>query len=313
MGRYAFIVKRLLQTIPLLLAVVLLVFLLIQVTPGDPARLSLGPRASEAEVADLRGELGLEDPLPQQYVRYVGEVAKGDLGESIRKDVPVSSLIGDRLGVTLALLLGGTLVALVIAVPLAQYAARHRDRAGDHIVRAVSLTALTMPPFWLGILLLVLIALPTGWFPISGYGDTFGEHVRALVLPCLTLGISLAPVLARSLRSALIGIEGSDYLAMARSVGISRRRLAWRHEMPNAILPVVTLLGVSAGYALFGTVVIENTFSIPGLGHEMLSAVDERDFPVVQGITLVFALIVVLVHLTVDVLYVLIDPRVEIR
>lgn len=313
MGRGGFVVRRLLQTVPLLLGVLFLVFVLLHLTPGDPARTIAGPRASPAELERVRENLGLDQSLPRQYVDYVGSAITGDLGTSIQLDRPVTELIGDRLPVTLALLASGGTLALLIAVPLAQWAARHRDGLPDHAVRAFSLLALTMPAFWLGILLLILVALPTGWFPISGYGDTFTDHLRALVLPSLTLGIVLSPLLIRSVRSELIDVRESDYIAMARASGIRSWRLALRHELPNVILPSITLLSVEIGWLLFGVVVVENTFGLPGLGQAMSNAVVEKDFPVIQGITLVFALAVVLVYLAADILFAVIDPRIELR
>lgn len=313
MGRFAFARRRALQTIPLLFGITLLVFLLLKVTPGDPARLMLGARASERQVEELRHRLGLNDPFLVQYVRYVGRVATGDLGTSIRMEEPVTSVIAQRIPVTIWLIGFGSLFSLLISIPLGVIASRRPDGVLDHMIRGFSLLGLTLPPFWLGIVLIVFIALPTGWFPVSGYGVTLGQHVRAMVLPGLTLGIALAPILVRSLRSALIAIRESDFINMAKSVGVRPWALVWKHELPNAVLPLITLLAVSIGYELFGAVVIENTFGLPGLGQAMLQAVSERDYPVVQGITLVFAVMVVLVHLVADLLYTLIDPRVEIR
>ena len=313
MGRLSLVVSRLLQAIPLLLGVVLLVFLLLRVTPGDPARTVAGERASERELEQVRADLGLNDPLPVQYVKYVGDAASGDLGTSIRQRVPVTEVVSDRIPVTLALLAVGSILGLVISVPLATVAARRRDRLPDHFIRLLSLVALTMPAFWVGALLLVTIALPTGWFPISGYGTSFGDHVRALVLPSLTVAISLVPILVRSMRSEFIEVRESDYIAMARACGIGPARLALRHELPNALVPSITLIAVSVGYLLFAVVVVENTFNLPGLGQAMVSAVSERDFPVIQGITLIFSIAVVFVYLIADILYALIDPRIALR
>ena len=313
MSRGAYIIRRLLLTIPLLLGVLLLAFVLLQVAPGDPARTLAGQRATPEELDQVRSKLGLDESLPVQYVNYVGDAVRGDLGTSIRKKIPVTQVIAHSLPVTLALISLGGVLALVLAVPLAQWAARKRDRPPDHAVRAFSLITLTMPAFLVGILLLVFIALPTGWFPVSGYGDSLPDHLRALVLPSLTIAIALAPLLVRSMRSDFIGILDSDYVAMARASGIGGWRLALRHQLPNAVLPTITLLAVSVGYLLFGIVVVEVTFGLPGLGSEMAAAVDGRDYPVIEGLTIVFALLVVLASLAADVLYTLIDPRVELR
>ncbi len=313
MGRYGFILRRLLGLIPLLLGVLLLVFILQHIAPGDPARLILGARASEEQVQELRDELGLNDPIFEQYVRYVGRVLQGDLGRSLRTKQPVTEIIKEKLPPTLWLLVAGTLFSLTISVPLAILVAAKPDGWLDHLTRTASLFGLTMPPFWVGIMLLLFIALPTGWFPIAGFGDTFAERVRAIILPALTMAIALSAVQIRSLRTAMIEVNASDFVTTARSLGIRGRRLAARYILPNAVLPMITLLAVQIGYMLFGAVVIEATFSLPGLGQAMVSAVTTRDFPLVQGITLVFALMVVGVHLGADVAFTIIDPRVEIR
>lgn len=313
MNRWTFVARRCLQTIPLMLGVLLLVFLLLQVTPGDPARTVAGNRATQEQLQQVREELGLNESLPAQYLRYVGNAVKGDLGRSIRQKIPVTEVIAERLGVTLALLATGALLSLLVSVPIAGWAANHRDRAPDHVVLGYSLVTLTMPTFWIGILLLVLIALPTGWFPVSGYGETLPEHIRALFLPSVTLAIALSPLLVRSLRTEFIRVREADYISLGRAIGVSPRRLLLRHELPNAILPAVTLLALSIGYLLFGLVVVENTFGLPGLGQAMVNAVDDRDFPVIQGITLIFALIVVAVYLLADIIYTLIDPRITVR
>ena len=187
------------------------------------------------------------------------------------------------------------------------------DGVIDHVVRGVSLFGLTMPPFWVGIMLILLIAIPTGWFPVGGYGQTAAEHARSLVLPCLTLGIAIAPLVVRSLRASMISVLNSDYVAAARCAGLSGGPLIFRFAIRNAISPAVTILAAQVGFLLFGSVLIENTFDLPGLGQQMGAAVTYRDFPVIQGITLVFAVTVVLVYLLADVVLALLDPRVELQ
>jgi peptide/nickel transport system permease protein len=312
-SRSAYAAKRLLQLVPLLLGILLLVFLLLKITPGDPARVILGIRASDAQLDALREQLGLNDPLVVQYIHYVGRVLHGDLGRSIRTGQPVTAIIGERLPVTLWLLAMGSMFAVLLAIPMAMIAAMRQDRGPDHAVRGATLLGLTLPPYWVGIILIAFIALPTGAFPVSGYGTGFSGHLQAMILPSVTLAVALAPVLVRSLRARLIEIEDADYISMAYAVGISERRVIWRHAFPNGLLPLITLLAVEIGFALFGAVAIETTFSLPGLGQGMVDAVNNRDFTVVQGITLVFALLVVLVHLLADLAYTVIDPRVELR
>lgn len=313
MGRFTFIARRLAHLVPLLLGIVLLVQLLLAITPGDPARVILGLRASQADIEALRGELGLDDPIPVQYVRYLGDVVSGDLGTSIRSGRPVTELIVDRLPVTLALMIAGSFFALLFAVPLAMLAALRREHAADHLARGFALVALTMPSFWVGIMLIIFVALPTGLFPVAGFGDTFAEHAQAIVLPGITLGLALSPMLVRSLRSELIAVFNADHIAFARSLGVSSGRIVWTHALRNAIVPVIAILAVQVAYMLFGAVVVETTFALPGLGQSMTDAVSARDFPVVQGVTLVFAVLVVLVHLLADTAYAIVDPRVELR
>jgi peptide/nickel transport system permease protein len=313
MGRFAFVVRRLLQLIPLLLGVTFLVFMLLKISPGDPARLILGLRASNEQVAQLRKQLGLDQGLLQQYLRYVGGLLHGDLGTSIRSGQPVTQIVANRLPVTLALLAAGSLVAVPLSILLAVVAALRRHRPVDHVIRILGVVGLAIPAFWLGVMAIAFVAIPTGWFRASGLGDGPVEFARGIILPGLVLGIGLTPVLVRSLRSELITVQSSDYLAMAKSVGVRGHRLVTRHALRNSVLPLVTLFAVQIGFALFGAMVIENTFALPGLGQAMVSAAGNRDFPVVQGITLVFAVMVVLFTLVADIAYAVIDPRVEIR
>lgn len=313
MGRFTFVARRILQTVPLLLAVVFVVFVLLEVAPGDPAQVVAGQRATPAQLQEARERLGLDRPFVVRYVVYLSNVVQGDLGASIRSFQPVTEVISERLPVTLWLLAAGTLISLLLSVPLGVIAARHTDRLADHTVRAISLVGLTLPTYWVGILLLQFVALPTGWFPVGGFGETVPDHVRAVILPGLALALSIAPVQIRSLRTSTIGVLESDYVATARSLGIGGTRLVRRHVLRNAIPPTLTLLAVQVGFLFFGAVVVESVFTLPGLGQGMVNAVLSRDFPVVQGITLVFALGVVAVHLAHDIAYALLDPRVEIQ
>jgi peptide/nickel transport system permease protein len=311
-GRFAFIGRRLAQTIPLLVVVLFVVFVLVRLVPGDPGRSLLGLRASPAAVKAIDGQLGLNQPIPEGFLHYVGRVASGNLGQSIRAEVPVLNLIGERLPVTIWLLLGGTVLSLLVSMPLAAVSARRPDRLADHVIRAGGMLGLTMPPFWVGLLLITFLALKTGWFPVGGYGTTTSEHISAMVLPAITLAIGLAPIQIRAFRSALIKALGSDYVHAARAVGIGDRRVMWRHVTPNALPTVITIISLQVSLMLFGAVVIESTFALPGLGNALLEAVSQRDYAVVQGITLAAALIVILANLAADFLYVLLDPRVEV-
>ena len=312
-GRSRYLVRRVAGLVPLLLGVLFVVFSLLQITPGDPARTIAGPRATEEQLAEIRTELGLDRPFLEQYVNYVVDAVRGDLGTSIRSGLPVSEAISSGLPLSLMLILFGSGLAMLIATPLAWWSASRRDRFADHAIRGYSTVTLTVPMFWTGILLLTAVALPTGWFPVSGYGGTLAERARALVLPSVTIAIAQAPLLLRGLRAEFMRIQESDYIAVATASGVTGLRRLLRHELPNALVPAVSLLAISVPYMLFGVVVVETTFGLPGIGKTVTTAVDQKDFPIVQGITLIFALTTVTTYLIADIAYTLIDPRVELR
>lgn len=312
-GRSRYLVRRFAGLVPLLLGVLFVVFSLLQITPGDPARTISGPRATQEEVAEVRTELGLDRPFLEQYLSYVVDAAQGDLGTSIRSGNPVSEVIWEGLPLSLMLILLGSGLAMLIATPLAWWSAARRDRFVDHTIRGYSTITLTVPMFWTGIVLLTAVALPTGWFPVSGYGGTLAERARALVLPSVTIAIAQAPLLLRGLRAEFLRIQESDYIAVATASGVRGLRRLLRHELPNALVPAVSLTAVSVPYMLFGVVVVETTFGLPGIGKTVTTAVNQKDFPIVQGVTLIFALTTVTTYLIADIVYTLIDPRVELR
>ncbi|MYS80344.1 ABC transporter permease [Embleya scabrispora] len=299
---------RLLQLVLVLLSVTLVVFVLTQIAPGDAARLRLGPRASDEAVRELRHQLGLDRSLPQQYLDYLNRVLHGDFGTSI-DGRRVGDIIGQGIGDTLWLLLGTLVLAMSAALVLASTAAWFRDRFIDHAIRLGILLALFLPAFWVGFLLIRLIAIPTGWFPVSGLGSGPAELVRSLVLPSVTGAIILAPVLVRSLRSSLVDVLDSEYVAVARSLGVGGSALIVRHVLRNALGPVLTLLALNVGYLFFGVVILEATFDIPGLGSALVDASAKRDVYVVQGITLVFATGVVVANVLGETVVSLLDPR----
>ncbi len=313
MGRFGFVIKRLLQTIPMLFGIVLVVFLVLQITPGDPARQIVGLRASEEQLEEVREELGLNDPIIVQYGRYVGDVLQGDLGYSYKSRKPVSSIIGERISVTVWLMVTGVLMTLLISVPLGVIAALRKDRAADQIIRGFGLLGLSMPSFWTGVILLLLVALKTGWFPAGGFGETFGERLHSMILPGLTLAIASSPFIIRGLRASMIQVMESDYISTARSIGVAGGRLVRRFVLRNSAGPGVTLVAIEIGFLLFGAVVIETTFALPGVGQGLVLAARGRDLPSVQGYTLLFALVVVAVYLLADIVTAILDPRVEIE
>lgn len=311
-GRYGFIWKRLLNTVPVVLVVLVATFILLKLVPGDPAVAVAGPRASPAAIAAVRERLGLDRPVWEQFGSYVGDVATGDLGTSATSGVKVRDIIGQNSSVTLWVVAGGTLVAILISVPAALAAARRPGSAVDRAVRMGALLTLTVPPFWVGILLLSFLAVRTGWFPIGGWPDDPVGRFRSTVLPALTLGLALSPVLIRSLRASLVEVLGAEHVVAARAAGVSGRDLTRRFVLRNAVVPTVALLATTVGYLLFGTVLVEATFGLPGLGQTMIQAAVTRDFPVVQGLTLVFGMGTVLVNLVGDVALAALDPRIRV-
>lgn len=311
MDRLSYVGRRLLQMVPVALGVTILVFFMVHLIPGDPARTMLGARATDQAVAQLRREWGLDRPLMEQYWLFMKRLAQGDLGDSLFYDTPVLSLIFERVWPTVWLLAYATVLALLISVPLATLAATRKDGSVDQLVRAIPLFGLGMPPFWIGIVLILLLGLRVPLFPVGGYGDGFLGHLYSMFLPGLTVALFLTPILIRSLRASLLTVLESDYITTARSKGIPERQVLLRHAVRNAIISTVTVLGVNIAFLIGGTLVVEKVFALPGIGALMVDSIFNRDFPVVQGVTLVFAVLVVLVYLITDVVHSLLDPRVR--
>jgi peptide/nickel transport system permease protein len=311
MDRLSYVGRRLLQMVPVALGVTILVFFMVHLIPGDPARTMLGARATDQAVAQLRHEWGLDRPLMEQYWLFMKRLAQGDLGDSLFYDTPVLSLIFERVWPTVWLIAYATVLALLISVPLATLAATRKDGSVDQLVRAIPLFGLGMPPFWIGIVLILLLGLRVPLFPVGGYGDDFLGHLYSMFLPALTVALFLTPILIRSLRASLLTVLESDYITTARSKGIPEWQVLLRHAVRNAIISTVTVLGVNIAFLIGGTVVVEKVFALPGIGALMVDSIFHRDFPVVQGVTLVFAVLVVLVYLITDVVHSLLDPRVR--
>jgi peptide/nickel transport system permease protein len=298
--------------VPVIVGMTLFSFILIHLVPGDPIRIMVGGKAPEAVVKNIDHQLGLDRPLPEQYVTFVGHAARGDLGESIVLRRPVSSVVGERIGPSLFLLGYGTLIGIVLAVPLGIASARWRNRLPDHLTRLLTLVAFAMPPFWLGLILVRKFSLDLGWFPVSGYGTGFLGHVYHLTLPALTIGLFLASMLIRSLRASLIDIFGTEYIEAVRARGASEARVVLKHSLRNALISTITVLTVNLGFLIGGAVIVEKVFDIPGMGQLLVDSIFTRDFPVVQGLTLVFGVLVVMLNLTADLAYAAIDPRVRL-
>jgi peptide/nickel transport system permease protein len=284
----------------------------VHLIPGDPAVSVLGNRATPQLVAQLHKEWGLDRSLPEQYWLFLERLGHGDLGDSLLYRVPVRDMVIQRTPVTLWLLGYSTVLAMLIAVPLATLAARRKDGPVDQVVRAVPIVGLGMPAFWVGIMLILLLAAQV-WkvFPVGGYENGLRGHLVSMFLPALTVAIGTVPLLIRSLRASLLGVLESDYVTTARAKGLPERRVLIRHALRNGIMPMITVLGINLGFLIGNTVVIEKVFALPGVGAMIYDGISQRDFAVVQGVTLVLAALVVFVNIAIDVTYSLLDPRVR--
>jgi len=303
-----FALRRLGGTVIVLLTVSVFVFGFVRLLPGDPARLVAGPDATSEDVAAVRAEMGLEGSLLQQYVRYLGQTLRGDLGRSARTRQPVISEIGNRfmptLWLTLAAMGWATLAGLVIGV----ISGVRRGRWQDQTAMVIAVSGVSFPSFWLGLLLIDLFSVRLGWLPTGGY-----EGWRSLILPSLTLGATVAAVLARFTRSAYVEVAGEDYVRTARAKGVPERGVIWRHTLRNALIPVITLIGLEFGFLLGGAIVVETVFAWPGLGRLLVDSVSLRDYPVIQAEILLFSTEFVLINLIVDMLYAVVNPEIRLR
>jgi peptide/nickel transport system permease protein len=305
------VAKRLIQLVPTLFLVLVVIFVLVRLLPGDPTSAMLGDRATDADVARLNAQLGLDRSIPAQFLLFLQRIVQGDLGVSIHLKVPVMRLILEKMPVTLALTGFAAILALLMAVPLAFVAAMRRGRAADTAIRGAFQIGLSMPIFYLGLVLLTVFAAGLRWFPVGGYGDTWTDRAWHLFLPALTLALSLSAVLMRNLRASIIEVLGAEYVDFARSKGLAPRLVLGRHVLRNALISTVTLFGLSVGTLIGGAVITETVFAIPGAGRLMIDSIYGRDYPVVQGLTLAMAVLVSLVFLATDLVQAALDPRVK--
>lgn len=311
MGRMSFVFQRLALLVPTAIGVTIITFFMVHLIPGDPAVTVLGEHATPQTVALLHHQWGLDKPLAEQYWLFMDRLVHGDLGQSLYYTVPVWGLITSRLPATLWLLCYAAAIAIVISVPLAVLAASRKDAVRDHVVRVVPLLGLGLPAFWFGLILQTWLGTKLRLFPVTGYGQGFIGHVHTMFLPSLTVAIALCPVLIRSLRASMLNVLGADFITTARAKGVPAPRLLVRHVLRNAVIPAVTVLGINIGYLIGGTLIVEQVFAVPGIGSLMIGGILQRDFPVVQGVALVFGVLVVLVNLLTDVAYAALDPRVR--
>jgi peptide/nickel transport system permease protein len=305
-----YIAERIVSAIPVLLGVTIFVFVAIQFVPGDPIRIMMHGRISDAEVAAIYAKLGMDRPLLVQYADFVRKALGGDLGLSIIQNTAVSKLVGEKLSPSLWLLATSAVLSVIIAMPLALVSARRRNRLTDHLIRISSMVGFAMPPYWIGLLLMLLFGLKLGLFPISGFGKGPLDHLHHLFLPALTIACFLAPILVQSLRASMLDVLAAEFIEVARAKGLSDWRILTKHVLRNALIPVITVLAVNISWLVSGAVIVEYVFSLPGLGSLLVRSVGYRDYPVIQGLSLIFAVIVVAVNLLADLSYMLVDPRV---
>ena len=298
--------SRLFSAVLVILGVALLVFLLIHLVPGDPVDVMLGESARPADRAALRAALGLDQSLGRQLIGYFGGLARLDLGSSIHSMQPVTQMLAARIPATLQLALAALACALLIAIPLGLVAAVRRGQVWDWGAMSFSLLGVSMPNFWLGPVLILIFSLWLGWTPVSGR-----QAAGSIILPAITLGTAFAAILARMIRSSLLEVLGEDYVRTARAKGLNEARVVWGHAMRNAWLPVVTLIGLQLGALLGGAIVTEIVFDWPGVGSLLIEAIQQRDYPVVQGCVLLVSLVYVLVNTATDLAYGLLDPRIR--
>ncbi|HEU4847550.1 MAG TPA: ABC transporter permease [Rubrobacteraceae bacterium] len=311
----AFLIRRLLLTLPILFIVSVACFSLINLIPGDPATVILGPEASEHAKEQMREQLGLNKPIVVQYVDWLGGVLHGDLGKSLVDGTPVSQLILQRLPVTLELALGTFLVSLTIAVVAGILSASKRGTWVDYVSTGFALGGISIPHFWLGMMFIIIFAVYLGWLPASGYVPFFEDpaaNIAVMILPVLATGLRESAELMRMLRSSLLEELGSDYVRTAFSKGLSRRVVVIRHAVRNALIPFVTASGLQIAALLGGLVVTEQVFQLPGVGRLIVESILERDYTVVQGAVLTVTIIVILINVLVDLLYAVIDPRIAL-
>ena len=305
-GMMVYILRRLLWVVPVILGVSTLVFFFIHLIPGDPVELMLGESAEPADKEALREELGLNKPILYQYAHFLGGLFRGDLGRSLHTHKPVVETLLSRFPATLELTITALCVAVLIAIPVGVVAATRQYSFIDNSSMFLALFGVSMPNFWLGPMLIILFSINLGWLPVSGKGGW--EH---LVLPAITLGMAMAAILTRMTRSSVLEVIHEDYIRTARAKGLRESRVIFKHALRNALIPVITLLGLQFGALLSGAVITETIFAWPGIGRLTIEAINKRDYPLVQGCVLTISLSYVLVNLLVDLVYSLVDPRIK--
>jgi peptide/nickel transport system permease protein len=308
------IAKKLFEMIPILLLVSIILFAIINMLPGDAAMAVMGESFNKEDLAKTRSELGLDKPIYVRYADWLGKVVHGDLGRAIKSHQPVKEIIAQRLPVTVELTLLAMLISTLLAVPAGIFAALRRNSSWDVANGVVSMIGIAMPPFWMGILLILLFSVWLGWLPSSGYVSFFknpAKNLQHLAMPAFTIGFAFAATIMRQTRSSMLEVLGEEYIITARAKGLRERVVIWKHALRNALIPVVTVISMQMGRLIGGAVVTETVFALPGVGREMVDSIIARDYPVVMALILITALCVVLTNTLVDIIYVVIDPRIS--
>lgn len=312
MSRGTYILRRLVQLVPVVIGMTVIIFVMLRLVPGSPSVAVLGEKATDAQIAAMDEKLGLNEPIYIQYGIYIRDLVKLDLGTSTKYNRPVNDILWERLRVSLSMVLMTAILTIIISLPLGILAALKKDSLLDNAVRSTLMVTMVMPTFYTGILLIIILSVKFDLFPASGYGDTPIQHAKHLFLPGLALALGLCPILIRTLRTSILEAMQSDYVKTARSKGLSEQKVLSRHVLRNALIPTITLFGISIGGLLGGAVITEKVFALPGVGALMVDAINARDYATVQAVTLIFATMVIIFNLLTDVLYSFIDPRVRL-
>ena len=311
MQRVNYILRRILQMIPVLFVVSLAAFFVIRLVPGDPARLMLGEQATNEAVAAIRLKLGLDEPLYIQYMKFMQGVFHLDFGNSLKFQRPVIELIVQRLPVTLMLTVMSTLFAVIISVPVGYFSGMHKAGVFDRITNVFTLVIIALPTFWVGLMLLIFFGIYLKILPVGGLGEGVAGYLKSFILPAFTQSLMTSALLIRNVRNSVVDIITQDYVDFARSKGVGERDIKYRHILKNAMISTVTLLSMRMAYMLGGSVIIESVFALPGLGKLTIDSIYARDYTVVQAVVLIFAVVVMVINLLTDVLYSILDPRVS--
>lgn len=313
MDRLNYIIKRIIQIIPVMLIISVLIFASMRMIGGDPARLMLGEKATESAIAALREKLGLNEPIAKQYLIFMKDILKGDMGTSLTYQRPVSELLSNRLPTTIKLSFLTTLISIIVAIPLGYLAGTFKDKTIDQVIRVIALVFISMPSFWVGLILMIIFAVNLSILPAGGWGETAIDQIKSLLLPSITQSLTTIALVIRNVRNSVVDISSMDYVDFARSKGLDESAVRNRYILKNSMISTVTLFSMRIAAMLGGSVIIESVFSLPGIGKLMVDSIFGRDYVVVQSLVLLFAFLVLTINIITDIIYSFIDPRVTLK